>query len=462
MRDVSVSLGLAVVRRVDAEIVRRITWVHASVACKGVGVARLRADDVQVRLERDWPRDPVARERIADVVRAQRVEHRVEVGRDGRALGVEGDDVVPVELDEPRDGERERARERRGGAQRGGKGTCDQQRKERQDERQVARLVLQPRVRRDEVEDREDRDDQEQRREPRRPSHEQPDEAGGERRVDQIPDDGAAEPLERPGEPQAERLRQRRDDEVVHVRRPGALVLPGVERVPVVAQVAEQPRQSADDRGGDDERHSAQHLAPAPDEPAERRQRDDRDLRARPEAAAEGEPEQHEIAARHALGEAQDEQQDREAEEELGSVEAVRAGRLPVEVRGPDPEQHRGQYGSLLVEHPQADPPDEDCRHGPEGDDDEPNRPGMEPEPGDERRREERLLRAAVALPGKKTGRVPCRIPRAIRPTTASSASSAPCGRSTAQMRSAMPAAAPPTAMRSSVRLVIGRSCGRA
>ena len=45
MRDVAVLLRLAVVRRVDAEIVRRIAGIDAAGARERVRVARLRADD---------------------------------------------------------------------------------------------------------------------------------------------------------------------------------------------------------------------------------------------------------------------------------------------------------------------------------------------------------------------------------------------------------------------------------
>ena len=153
------ALRLAVVGRVDAEIVRRVAGMHAPGARERMRVARLRADDLELRLEGDAPRDPVARERIAEVVRAQRRERRVEVRRHGDALGAERDDVVAVELDEAAERQRERDGERCGGAKRRRERERDEQREERQDERQVARLRLQPRVRRDEVEEREDDDD---------------------------------------------------------------------------------------------------------------------------------------------------------------------------------------------------------------------------------------------------------------------------------------------------------------
>ena len=72
--------------------------------------------------------------------------------------------------------------------------------------------------------------------------------------------------------------------------------------------------------------------------------------------------------------------------------------RLPVEVRRPDPEEHGCDRSAALVEHPQADPPDEDGRARPEGDDDRPDRRVCQAERRDERRGEERLLAAAVPL----------------------------------------------------------------
>jgi hypothetical protein len=332
------------------------------------------------------------------MVRAQRRERRAEVRRDGDAFGSERDDVVAVELDEATDRQCERDRERRARAKRRRQREGDEQGEERQDERQVPRLGLEPGVRRHEVEDWEDRDDEQKRREARRAADEEPDEAGREEPVDEIAHDRGAEPFERPGQAQPERLRQRRDDEVVEVGRPRALVRARVERVPVVAQVAEQPRQAAHEARSEDVGQAPDDLAPRPDEPAERRQRDDRDLRARPEAAPEREPEQDEVAARHTLREAQHEEECCKTEEELAPVEAVRTRRLPDEVRRPDPEEEGGEHGALLVEHAQADPPDEQRGRGPQDDDDETDRPRVEPEGPDERRGEELLLRAAVAL----------------------------------------------------------------
>src|SRR5438046_2191244 len=81
----------------------------------------------------------------------------------------------------------------------------------------------------------------------------------------------------------------------VEVRCPGALVAARMQRVPVMPQVPEEPRQRTDECRRDDERPTADDLAPAPEEPAERRERDDPHLRARPQATAEGQAEQHEI-----------------------------------------------------------------------------------------------------------------------------------------------------------------------
>ena len=104
--DVAMPLGLAVVRRIDAEIVRRVAGMHAPRTRERMRVARLRADDPELRLEGDAPGDPVARIRVVEVVRPQRREGRVEVRRHGDALGSERDDVVAVELDEAADRQR--------------------------------------------------------------------------------------------------------------------------------------------------------------------------------------------------------------------------------------------------------------------------------------------------------------------------------------------------------------------
>src|SRR5439155_26534880 len=111
VRDVALPFSLPVVRRVDAEVVRRVARVHAAVANERMRVARLRSHDVQLRLEAESPGDPVARVRVPDVMRAQSRQNRLQVRRDGDALGTERDDVVPVELDEAGDGQGKRARE---------------------------------------------------------------------------------------------------------------------------------------------------------------------------------------------------------------------------------------------------------------------------------------------------------------------------------------------------------------
>ena len=269
MRDVPVPLGLLVVRRVDAEIVRRIAGLHATGADERVRVARLGADDSQIRLEGDPPRDPVARVCIPEVVCAQRVEHRRKVRRHRRAFSPERRHPVAVQLDEACDrecaGERERERGTSACREDGGR----EQRKHGQHERQVARLRLQPRVRRDEVEDREHGDDQQQRLEPRWAAYAEPDEAGRQPGVEQVADDRPAEPLERPREPKSESFRQRRDDEIVDVGRPAAFVSARVQGVPVVAEVPDEPRECADDECGRYKGGAAQHVAPGVGEPAE-------------------------------------------------------------------------------------------------------------------------------------------------------------------------------------------------
>ena len=79
----------------------------------------------------------------------------------------------------------------------------------------------------------------------------------------------------------------------------------GMERVPVVAQVPEQPG-SPPTSGRHDERGSRAARATRQTSQPSRRQRDDRDLRARPEAAAECEPEPDEVASRRCVSQAQD------------------------------------------------------------------------------------------------------------------------------------------------------------
>src|SRR3954447_20211581 len=177
------------------------------------------------------------------------------------------------------------------------------------------------------------------------------------------------------------------------MRGPAALVRAGMKRVPVVPRVGDEPRQPADYACGDDDGDAAQALASRGDEPAERGQRDDRDLRARPDAAAECEPEQHEVAARDALGQPKDEEQDCEAEDELRPVEAVRACRLPDEIRRPEPEEERRVDGAPRVEHAEADTPYEEAGDPPEHADDGADRPRVQAEHADERRGEELLLR---------------------------------------------------------------------
>src|SRR5581483_3935482 len=139
----------------------------------------------------------------------------------------------------------------------------------------------------------------------------------------------------------------------------------------------------------------------------ERRQRDDRDLRARPETATEGEPERDEVEPGDPRVEAEDDEEDDEREDELGAVEAVRARRLPGEVRRPEPEEKRCEHRAPLVEDAKADAPDEHRRGRPEHDDDDADRPDPQPEAGDERRGEELLLRAPVALAGEEDGERP-------------------------------------------------------
>ncbi len=235
-------------------------------------------------------------------------------------------------------------------------------------ERQVARLVLQPGVGRDEVEDREDRRRsgaaaraaaagvraarRSRRRALRRSGSRRP-------RVPSHSNDHARRRPSASGSVATTRLCRC----AVH----GPSFAAGMERVPVVAQVSEQPRQRADERRG--QRRTSSRAATS-----RRRQTSQPSagsatiatcgLDQRPQPRREAE--QHEVAARHALGEPQHEQQDREAEEELRSVEAVRAGRLPVEVRRPDPEERRREHRAPLVEHAQADAPDEDGRGRPE------------------------------------------------------------------------------------------------
>src|SRR5439155_914172 len=77
--------------------------------------------------------------------------------------------------------------------------------------------------------------------------------------------------------------------------------------------------------------------------------------------------------------------------------------RVPVMPQVPEePRQRTDEYRTALVEHPQADAPDEDCGGSPEQDDDDANCPRLEAEDRDYRCCEERLLRSAVALPGKE------------------------------------------------------------
>ena len=74
-----------------------------------------------------------------------------------------------------------------------------------------------------------------------------------------------------------------------------------MKRIPVVSQVSEQPGQRADDGGRHGDRPPANCESPPPDEPAERRKGDDRDLRARPEPEAQAEAEQDEVATSDVL-----------------------------------------------------------------------------------------------------------------------------------------------------------------
>jgi hypothetical protein len=46
--DIPMPLGLAVVRRIDSEVVEGVTWMDATSAREGMRVAGFRSDDVEV------------------------------------------------------------------------------------------------------------------------------------------------------------------------------------------------------------------------------------------------------------------------------------------------------------------------------------------------------------------------------------------------------------------------------
>src|SRR5260221_4387375 len=142
--------------------------------------------------------------------------------------------------------------------------------------------------------------------------------------------------------------------------RPAPFVRARMKRIPVVVQVSQQPGQAADQGCSGDERPATDRLAPGPDKPAERWKRDDRNLRARPQPAAERESKHEVVALSRCLAEAEDREQDDEAEDELRAVEPVRAGGLPGEVRRPDPEEDRSENTSRVTQEASTDPQNEE------------------------------------------------------------------------------------------------------
>ena len=126
--------------------------------------------------------------------------------------------------------------------------------------------------------------------------------------------------------------------------------------------------------------------------------RQDRNLRACPQAAPQGEAEQRQIAPRRLLPQAEREQQHRETQYETRAVEPMRASRFPDEVGRPDPEQQRGEASRRLSDETQSNSPDQDRRDAPERDWNDPDRERRCSEQPYERNAEEYLLRSPVSL----------------------------------------------------------------
>ena|SRR6266540_5246609 len=171
-----------------------------------------------------------------------------------------------------------------------------------------------------------------------------------------------------------------------------------IERLPAVRDVPAEPRRGADEHAGGCEPGVAGDGRAPPQEPRERRQGDEGDLRRGPPAETDGEPERGRVGGGVALAQAQRQEHDREAEHERGAVEAVSSRRLPDEVGGPDPEERGAQPRAFLADGSPADAPDEQRREREENDRYEPDRDRARARQREDGRRQQRLLRPAVVL----------------------------------------------------------------
>src|SRR6266511_243791 len=149
-----------------------------------------------------------------------------------------------------------------------------------------------------------------------------------------------------------------------------------IERLPAVRDVPTEPRRGADEHAGGCEPGVAGDGRAPPQEPRERRQGDEGDLRRGPPAETDGEPERGRVGGGVALAQAQRQEHDREAEHERGAVEAVSSRRLPDEVGGPDPEERGAQPRAFLADGSPADArgehPHSETDSGDDRSDDEP------------------------------------------------------------------------------------------
>ena len=283
----------------------------------------LDADDVLVRLERQPIRDPVGAVHVVDAEPVERSDQRSEVARRSRVRRLRGLGAA-IEVMQRRGRDRSRCEHDDEAGKRAERELREQQREHRRQHDQVAGIARLDRPGRDRVEERKhDRDDVEHCR--IRPPHldEAVDEEDDEDAVDEVRQRAGEHRhlRERVAEPGDDRQERRDEDaQAVPVRRLHA-EREHVERAEAVPHVPEQPGKHSEDGERCRDPDVPQGARLLPQRPRDQGQRNRDDLRRLPVRETEYEPEDADARAVRPLRDAQRQEHQQSAVDDVARIE---------------------------------------------------------------------------------------------------------------------------------------------